>query len=262
MNLFRTSCTLVGALAAVGLLLSSPSIRAATGVDVMQKVQDRYVGEDSKALMQMVLVSQSGREKERKLLFISKDYGKDSKLLIKFVEPRQLKNTGLLIYSFADDENLQWLYLSGAGKKEPRKIPATDKDDSFLGSEFYYVDFEENQATDFEHKVIKEEQFDGYSTVVVESIPKKSDYPYSKTVSWVDKATDVVVKVDIYMNDQFLKTITVSKMEKREGIDTPLETVVVNHQNGKKSYLRVEKIKYNNELNDDAFTQEQLVRDL
>ena len=149
-----------------------------------------------------------------------------------------------------------------AGKKEPRKIPATDKDDSFLGSEFYYVDFEENQAADFKHKVLKEEKLDGYSTVVVESIPKKADYPYSKTVTWVDKATDVGVKVDIYQNDKFLKTISVTKMEKREGIDTPLETVVVNHQNGKKSYLRVEKVKYNNGVNDGTFTLEQLVRDL
>ncbi len=262
MNNYRTARSGLGVLAAVGLVLSASMASAASGLEIMQKVQDRDVGEDSKALSQMVLVSKSGREKNRKLLFISKDYGKDSKMLIKFIEPKQLKNTGLLIHSFADDDNLQWLYLSRAGKKEPRKIPSTDKDDSFLGSEFYYVDFEENQATDFKHKLLKEEKLDGFSTMVVESISKKADYPYSKTVTWVDKATDVGVKVDIYQNDKFLKTISVTKMEKREGIDTPLETVVVNHQNGKKSYLRVEKIKYNNSVNDDTFTLKQLVRDL
>ena len=262
MYTFRIVRSTTGVLAAIGLALSASLVSAATGLEIMQRVQDRYVGEDSKALIQMVLVSASGRQKERTLLFISKDYGKDSKLLIKFVEPKELKDTGLLIHSFADKENLQWLYLSRAGKKEPRKIPSTDKGDSFLGSEFYYVDFEENQATDFEHKVLREEEWGGYSTVVVESIPKKADYPYSKTVAWVDKATDVVVKADIYQHGKLLKTITVNRMEKREGVDTPLETEVVNHQNGKKSYLRVQKIKYNNGIDDNAFTLEQLVRGL
>ena len=262
MNIKLNTHLIAGCLAAAMLVLNASQASASTGLEVMQRVHDRYVGEDSKALVQMELVSKSGRKKERKLLFLSKDYGDDSKMLIKFIQPKQLKNTGLLIHSFAHDENLQWLYLSRAGKKEPRKIPSTDKDDSFLGSEFYYVDFEENLPTDFEQRILKEEEFEGYSTTVVESIPKKADYPYSKVVSWVDKATDISVKVDIYMDDKFLKTISVTKMEKLEDIDTPLETVVVNHQNGKKSYLRVEKIKYNNNVKDDAFTLEQLVRDL
>ncbi len=246
----------------MGLALGSSLASAESGLDIMKRVQDRNVGEDSKALMQMVLVSKSGREKNRKLLFISKDYDKDSKMLIKFIEPKQLKNTGLLIHSFANEDNLQWLYLSSARKKEPRKIPSTDKDDSFLGSEFYYVDFEENQAEDFDHKVLGEETFDGYDTVMVESIPKKSDYPYEKTVTWVDKKTNVGVKVDIYMEGKKRKTITITKMEKRQDIDTPLETVVVNHINGKKSYLRVEKMKYDNGVGDGTFSLEQFVRDL
>jgi Outer membrane lipoprotein-sorting protein len=249
---------------AISLLMMSEQAYAApaTGLEVMQRVQDRDVGKDSRSAVILGLVPKSGEEKVRKLLLVTKDYGKDSKSLVKFVDPKQLKNTGLLIHSFADSENLQWLYLSQAGKKEPRKIPASDKDDSFFGSEFYFVDFEEVQAADFDHTLRGNEEVNGYSTVIVESVPKEADYPYSKTISWVDTATDVPVKVDIYQNGELLKTVTVQKMEKRSDIDTPLETVVVNHQNGKKSYLRVEQIQYNTDIADDFFTLQQLVRDL
>ncbi len=233
-----------------------------TGYQIMEKVQNRYAGDDVRSLITMILVSASGREKSRTMLLLGKDYENDSKSLFKFVNPKQLKNTGLLIHSYADKENDQWLYLSSTGKAEPRQIPAAKKDRPFIGSEFYYVDFEEQQAKDFKHELLKEEQWNGYFTYVVESIPNEADYPYSKTVSWVDKASAITVRADIYRDGELLKQIEVTKLEKKEGIYTAMETVVNNVQNKKSSKMVVEKIKYNNKLPDAVFSLEQLVKDL
>jgi hypothetical protein len=256
---------IVSSFFAIVLIIYSPAWFAEenmTGLEIMQRVQDRYVGEDFRALVEMVLVSKSGKEKKRKLLLFRKDYGDDSKTLFKFIAPKQLKNTGLLIHTFAETDNLQWLYLSSSRKKEARKIPAAKKDGSFIGSEFYYVDLEEVLARDFEHKLLREEQYEQYSSYVVESIPKKEDYPYSKVIIWVDKKTDVAVKLDAYKKGKLLKTISITKMEKINNIQTAMETLVVNHKNGKKSMMIAEKVKYNTKLKDSMFTANKMVQDL
>lgn len=246
------------------LLITAQPANAADvdALGVMEKVQHRDAGEDFRALMQMVLVSASGKTKSRELLFLRKDYGDDSKLLLKFIAPKQLKNSGLLIHAFAEQDNLQWLYLSEAGKQEPRQIPAAKKDGAFLGSEFYYIDFEESQAKKFKHTYLRDEQYKDHATHVIESIPKERDYPYSKLVSWVDKDTFIVVKVDCYVKDKLLKTIEVTKLEDVQGYATAMETVVTNHTNNKKSVMVLQKIEYNTKVPDGSFSTQELVKDL
>lgn len=233
-----------------------------TGLEIMDKVKNRDAGDDFKALAELIIVSSSGSEKNRKFLLFRKDYGDDSKSLFKFVEPQELKNSGLLIHTFANENNLQWLYLSGSRKKDARKIPEANKDGSFMGSEFYYVDFEENQPKNFDNKLLREEPFESYSTYVVESAPKIEDYPYSKVVSWVDKNTYIVVKADAYKKGELLKTITLTKLQKIDNIDTAMESVVINHKNGKKSVMKTDKVKYNTNLSDSMFTTNKLLEDL
>lgn len=245
------------------LLAAAPASAAEVdALAVMEKVQHRDAGEDFRALMEMVLVSASGKTKSRELLFLRKDYGDDSKLLLKFVAPKQLKNSGLLIHAFAEQDNLQWLYLSEAGKQEPRQIPAAKKDGAFLGSEFYYIDFEESQAKKFKHTFLRDESYNSHSTHVIESIPNDPDYPYNKLVSWVDKDTFIVLKVDCYVKDKLLKTIEVTKLEDVQGYATAMETVVTNHTNNKKSIMVLQKIEYNTNVPDGRFSTQELVKDL
>ena len=178
------------------------------------------------------------------------------------MEPKSLKNTGLLIFSDKIGDNQTWLYLSAAAKKEPRKIADNSKDSRFLGSEFYYVDFEENGVDEFQHKLLGEVKIKNWKCWKVESIPLKKNYTYSKIISFVDQKSFVVVQSELFRKDKLEKVFQVEALKEIQGIQTIAQSLMDNKQKNRQTRLKLDLIKYNQNLKDEFFSQAQLTRDL
>ena len=101
-----------------------------TGRDIMIKIDERPEGDDQKAIMKMTLINKRGKTRERSVLMYSKKYGKDSKSLMYFQSPADVKGTGFLAWEYDDPEKNddQWLYLPAL--KRPRRISGSSENDS------------------------------------------------------------------------------------------------------------------------------------
>ena len=81
--------------------------------------------------------------------------------LFLFEYPPSIRNSGILLQSYANtDENVMWMYLP-AVKRVKRIALATSGGGYFMGSDFSYNDFIPKSRDDFTHEYLGEMMIDG-----------------------------------------------------------------------------------------------------
>jgi len=250
---------------AVGLLmfLFALPVQSAelTGQDIMVKVDERLESDDERAIMKMTLINKRGKTRERSVLTYSKKYGKDSKSLLYFLSPGDVKGTGFLAWDYDDPQkdDDQWLYLPAL--KKSRRITGSSKNDYFMGTDFTYDDMGDRNVDEDTHTLLREEEVEGHACWVVESKPKNEDYMYSKRVSWIRQDALVALKVDFYdRRGSLLKTLNVSDIREQDGIWTAFKMEMSNIQENHRTVIEMEEVQYNIGLEDSLFRVSTLER--
>ena len=217
----------------------------------------------------MVLINDKGQQRERKNTTLLKlqPNGIDSKLLVKFSMPADIKGTGFLQVEHSDGDDDLWLYLPAL--KKSRRLVANNKKDSFLGSDFSYGDISLPKVDQYRHTLQASEQIDAHDCYVIESVPAnetvKSDSGYSRKITWVRTDNFLEAKVEYYdISGRLLKTQTITKHQLVEP-----ETArwfaqyreMTNHQTGHKTVLNFDKIEAGVAVPDDLFTTRYIERE-
>ncbi|MCK4396193.1 outer membrane lipoprotein-sorting protein [candidate division WOR-3 bacterium] len=225
-----------------------------TGRDIMIKVDNRPDGDDRTMTMNMTLINKQGKTRERTVLSFSKDYGKDSKSIIYFKKPADVKGTGFLSWEY-DDPNKdddRWLYLPAL--KKIRRISGSSKNDYFMGTDFTYDDLGDRSVDEDNHTFLREKEIDGTICWIIESIPKNKDDMYSRVIKWIRQDALMPVKVEFYdKQGNFLKILTVSDIRKQDGIWTAFRMEMDNIQDKHKTILEITEMHYNQGLKDNFF---------
>lgn len=255
-----------------------------TGKEIMERVDTRDEGEDQVSKSVQRLINARGQERRRDSLYVKKNYkgkgGLDTKTIIFMQSPPQIKGTAFLNWSYEKDDKAddQWLYLPALRKV--RRLSASDKEDSFMGTDFTYDDMGDRKVEEDDHKLLRSEALDGKDCYVVESVPKEKGYIYSKKVSWVVKSEWLLVKVDYTdRKGRRLKTLTFSGWKKAgdekrssrgkltfeewrkvEGIWVVGRMEMANHQTKHRTVLEIGDVKVNARVPDSTFTERTLKR--
>lgn len=243
--------------------ISAVSIQGAelTGREIMIKVDERPDGDDQRSIMKMTLVNKRGKTRERALLMYSKDYGKDSKSLMYFQSPGDVKGTGFLSWEYDDPEkdDAQWLYLPAL--KKSRRISSSSENDYFLGTDFTFDDMGDRSVDEDTHTLLKEEEVGGHLCWVVESKTKDKDYMYSKRVGWIRQDSLSAVKIDFYdKRGSLLKVLTASDIREQDGIWTHHKMEMNHIQKNHKTIIEIEEVEYNTGVKDSLFRVSTLER--
>lgn len=247
-----------------GLFFSTNLFPQLTGREIIRKVEERPDGDNRKSLMTMQLVNHRGATRERTILSYSMDLGKDSKSIMFFQSPADVKGTGFLSWQYDDPDrdDDKWLYLP-AMKKVRRISGSSAKKENFMGSDFTYDDMGGRNVDEDEHQLLKEEQWDGSLCWVVESKPLEEDAVYSKTLSWIRQDALVPVKVEFYDRmGKLLKTLVASEISRESGYWTTRKLEMTNHQRNHRTLILMENIEYDIAMNESLFTVPALERGL
>jgi hypothetical protein len=248
------------------LTFSSSLLIAQSGLEIMQKVLDRDDGDNIISNMQMQLIDKKGHKRVRNMKTFTKDKGKDELKLIFFLTPSDVKNTAFLTYDYANNEkdDDQWLYLPALNKT--KRIPASDKDSSFMGSDFTYNDMTDPNLNDYRFKILKEsvvKRKSGNEKVwIIQSTPKNQDIidetGYLKSIVYVRQDNYMVTRAKHYLKKaKRIKYMDVKKIETIDGIDTAIITVATTKKGKRtihKTILINSDIKMNQDLKESLFT--------
>lgn len=250
-----------GLTAAFGLGLLGTSTAANAGPDaqqIMQKVAETKTLDGSEAVVKMTV---TGKE-ARSLSMATKLYdgGKTEKRIIRFLNPSDVKGTGVLVFDYSDKADDVWLYMPAM--KKTRRVTGSQRSQSFMGSEFTFGDFNTPALADYSYKVLKEESAGGEACWVIEVLPKSNDVGeaegYSKKIVWVSKANNTVRKGEYYdMGGELLKVLTTSDvklLDKSKNRYRAMKLEMENKKNGRKSTFETEKIVFSPNTKDEFFT--------
>jgi hypothetical protein len=216
----------------------------------------------------MLLTNDKGQVRERKISILSKlqSNGVDSKLIMKFNSPADIKGIGFLQIEHVDADDDQWIYLPAL--KKSRRLVANNKKDSFMGSDFSYGDFTRSKVDTYKHKLLRSVELNGRDCYLIESIPRdetiRNDSGYSRKVTWVAKDNFLEVKVDYYdLSGELLKTQMISNhklLEPGKNRWFAMRREMVNHQTGHKTLLTFAQLEAGIQAPEDMFTTRNLER--
>ena len=183
----------------------------------------------------------------------------DSKSMLRFTDPPEVKGVALLVYNHPDRASDQWMWRPEIGRDQ--RIALQDRSTRFFGTDFSFEDLEERDVNQFDYKLLGEESLDGAACWKLESRPKQtksSQYTYS--LLWIRKDNYVVVQIEGYAKSGLARRINYREVEKVQNIWTARRLEVYDLSKKSRTVLKLEKLEYNVPLKDTDFTMQALRR--
>ncbi|HEY9542201.1 outer membrane lipoprotein-sorting protein [Prevotella sp.] len=246
------------------LAVCSAQAAGLSGRDIMQKVKNRSDGDTRYATIEMTLIQKSGHKRVRKLESWAMDVGKDTKKIMFFTYPGDVKGTGFLTWDYDNSAKTddKWLYLP-AMKKTRRISGKSSKTDYFMGSDFTYNDMSTRSVDEEQHKLLREETLGGHKCWVVQSVPNDKDEIYARRVTWIRQDCLMAVKGEYYDKlNKLHRRLTISNIEKVQGFWTMHLMQMENVQTGHKTVIRMGNQRFNVKVSPNLFTVSKLEKGL
>mgnify|MGYP001586177929 CR=1 FL=1 len=233
---------------------------------IMQKSLDVMSLAGSESIGTLVINDGKGNQRVRKFSTAQKtDAAKNmTKTVMRFLEPADVKGTGILTYEYDNKDNDMWLYMPALRKI--RRIVSSEKSKSFMGSEFSNSDITKPKLSEYTYKVLGSETIDGVECWKIEMVPATKEivdeYGYSKRVGWLGKADYTSRRYEYYDLDgklaKVMLTEKVKLIDEKNKKYQPVEITMENKQNGRSSRFVTEKIVFNPNVNEEYFTTDYL----
>lgn len=246
------------------LAICSAQAAGQSGRDIMQKVRNRADGDTRSATIEMTLIQKSGHKRVRKLESWAMDVGNDTKKIMFFTYPGDVKGTGFLTWDYDNTSKVddKWLYLP-AMKKTRRISGKSSKTDYFMGSDFTYNDMSTRSVDEEKHTLLHEEMLGAHKCWVVESVPNDRDEIYARRVTWIRQDCLIAVKAEYYDKlNKLHRKLNISNIEKVQGFWTMHLMQMENVQTGHKTIIRMDNQKFNVKVSPNLFTVSQLEKGL
>ncbi|MCF7740790.1 MAG: outer membrane lipoprotein-sorting protein [Candidatus Marinimicrobia bacterium] len=204
--------------------------------------------------MQMTIETTSGNK--RTFVFESWSKNDGEKNLVRYLEPRRVKDQATLMLNDANDI---WMYFPRT--ERVRKLATHAKKRKMQGSDFSYEDmggsgdFDE----DYDTKRLEDEEKNGHECYKVELNRKPdSDESYSRLLMWVRKDNFYPIFIEYYDEEDptyLQKVLTQSNIEMIDGIPTAKKMVMKNLDDQSQTIMEVLEIEYGVEISDRKFTE-------
>ncbi|MBC8258744.1 MAG: outer membrane lipoprotein-sorting protein [SAR324 cluster bacterium] len=203
---------------------------------------------------------------------VRKDYGsnqKDTKSITIIRKPVSEKGIGFLQFDYEEQgrDSDQWMYL--AAMRKTKRIVSGNSDEpksgSFFGSEISYEDLEARHVEDYQYRILKSVTYRKRPCWIIESLPtpqraRKSNY--SKSIQWVDKERDMILKTLVYdRQGKPVKQIVLAQVENVNDIWVARKIHVTNVQTKRRTSMSLESVMFNLEVPDSFLSQRALTSD-
>lgn len=239
------------------------SARQPDANEVMEKSRDMTLMGSLKATISLSIREKNGSVRNRTISIVSKSYpGETEKRLIRFIEPADVRGTGMLIIDNKASADEMWIYLPAL--KKTRRVVSSEKGKSFMNSEFSNSDMSSPTLSDFNTRHLAESGQN--DTWIIESVPaseeKIAEYGYFRKVSYISADSYIVKKMEFYNRDNRLFKIIdiVSVQPGRNGKYLISEMKAENLENGRSSAIKFTNISMDAAVEDSFFTLQNLER--
>ncbi|MDR2362904.1 MAG: outer membrane lipoprotein-sorting protein [Spirochaetaceae bacterium] len=234
-----------------GVLLAYPQ----DALSIVRSSRDRITADTVSSRSRMVITAKDGTTSERVLDQYSKEGPRGDRTIIVFQRPASVANTRFLTMENPGGPDDRWIFLPSLGKV--RRIAASEGSGSFMGTDFSYDDISStSRDADLDaHTLLREEDLDGRTCYVIESIPKDKSYQYSKMVQWIDKSSRISYKIALYdRRGTLVKQVEILETKEIQGRLSPTVTRITTLAAGTSTTITMDILKYDDPIPEGVFT--------
>lgn len=237
------------------LLFGSNLLHAQEAKEIVRKADEKWNGEKSSySIMKMNIVRPTW---ERTIQFKNWTKGRDYALTL-ITSPAKEKGQ-----TYLKRGTEMWNYMPSINRMI--KLPPSMMSDGWMGSDYTNDDIlkESSLVIDYDHKIIGSEKVDDWECWKIEMLPKEdAAVVWGKVIKWISKDEYLMMKSEYYDEDDFLvKTeiaSNVKTMDDRE-IPTKIEIIPADKDN-QKTIVMIEEMKFNIDIEDSFFSQQNMKR--
>lgn len=184
----------------------------------------------------------------------------ESKAVLRFVQPPEVKGVALLIHNHPDRASDQWMWTPAQARD--RRIAFQDRRTRFFGTDFTFEDLEERDVDRSTYKMLGEEAIAGAMCWKIEGVPKpEAKSQYTRYYIWIRKDNYVAAQIDSYRKETVVRRLKYSDFEKVQGIWTARTLEMADIERESRTILKLEKLQYNVSLEAERFTLQALRRE-
>lgn len=254
MMLIASICAVVSLLP--GLSASSP---AADAQQIMEHVYKQDTSRDVTMRANLDVFDKEGQGKKKKFTYRRIGSLGDSKTLVVFTDPQEIRGVALLSINHTGAEDGQYLYTPATRRVRP--VAQQDRSARFIGSDFTYEDIAEHVLGDFTFRLLSdEESIDGHKTYKIEAMPvdpNRSQYKF--IYYWVGQDVPVILIAEMYdQNGRKIRMLHATDLKRESGIWGARHTEMSSVADGTRTVFTVDSIKFNAGLDEKLFTPEGL----
>jgi outer membrane lipoprotein-sorting protein len=238
-------------------LFSAPS--AADARKIMEGVYGQDTSRDATWRAAMDVVDRKGKVYKKKFVFRRLGSFGNSKTLVRFTDPAEVRGVGLLSVNQKGGGDRQWMYTPAI--QRVRRIAPQERARRFLGTDFTNEDMAERVLDDFSYKLLSEgETMDGRRAYKIEARPVAPDRSqYSYVYLWVAEGVPYVLHAQMYdERGQRVREYHASDLVRVSGIWVARRVEMSSPTEGTRTAMIVDDIRFNTSLKEDQFTQQAL----
>lgn len=227
---------------------------AQSAAEIIERMEAAMRGKSSEAEMTMTIERpRYTRDISMKAWAMGQDYS-----LILVTAPARDQGT-----SYLKRHNEIWNYVPNIDRTI--KMPPSMMSQSWMGSDFTNDDLVRESSTvdDYEHQILREEEYNSRDVWVLELIPKP-DTPivYGKVLIWVDKEHFIQLKVENYdQRNELANSIEFTEIHEMGGRVIPTKmTMIPADKPDQKTIMVYKNLNFDVDLSESFFTQQNMRR--
>jgi hypothetical protein len=241
------------AAAALALLAPCPLAAADDPRSIVQEAQRRSRAASQRYEGLLQVFDAKGKVTDKRWTFERLGSHGQSKAVVRFTAPAEVKGVALLIVNHPDRASDQWMWTPAL--ERDRRIALQDRSTRFFGTDFSFEDMEERDVEQYEYASVDEEAVDGAACWKIESTPKKAkSSQYTRSLLWIRKGDLAFARIENYVDDKVVRRLGYSNIENVQGIYTARVLEMADLRRGSRTRLTLDKLQYNLPLKDEDFT--------
>ena len=251
------------ALIGLGILWWLPAMAAHSAAPdvrkIMEGVYQQDTSKDSTYRGTLEVVAKNGKTNRKSFTFNKVGSLGNSKTLVRFTDPVEVRGVGLLSLNQQGANERQWMFTPAI--QRVRRIAPQERSRRFIGTDFTNEDMAERVLDDFTYKLLTEgEVIDGRKTYKIEGRPVSADRSqYQYVYLWVAQDIPYLVMAEYYDQDgKRIRLLKASQIEKIAGIWIARRLEMSTVAENTRSILVIDDVKFNTGLKEDLFTLQAL----
>lgn len=216
--------------------------------------------EGAKTRLRMVLIDDKGQKSERSIEVLGRRHDGRLETVVRFLSPADVAGTKFLTLEKPGGGTEQHVYMPGLHRT--RRIVGREREGSFMGSDFTYVDMQKKDDPGAKHQRLPDEKIGSEDVYVLETTPSSPEASggYAKIKTWVRKSDFVPLRTRFFgPSGAVVKTLFVRRIREMEGKPVIVESRMQSEK-GHATELIVDELEPKKDLPDSAFSPTSLDR--